>query len=80
MPHGIGIRDPDAAVRIDLDLSRFGYAMREADELFHLPNCPSLKTGAKPVYSLMPWAPGDEGERTACPKCHPDKRRHEDVA
>jgi len=73
LPHGVGIRDAKAAIRIDLDLSKLGFAMQESDQLYHKPNCRQLKTGASIHYSLYVRMDGDQNERQACSECNPDE-------
>lgn len=76
---GVGLRDPDAALRVDLDLKRIGFAMVEGERVYHRPDCSQLaaEEGAI-VHTLAHRLPSDDEPRTPCEHCHPDNWDRQD--
>ncbi len=69
----IGIADPRAAARIELDLSRLGYALQPGENTYHRPGCPRLLADKPITYTLMIYMEGDREHRLACGECRPDE-------
>jgi len=74
----VGLNDGDAAIRVDLDLTKLGYALMESDPVYHRPDC-SLLTAAQAgaIYTLARQRPPENQERTPCEQCHPEKLREQ---
>lgn len=68
-----GYADLKAALHIPLDLSKFGYAMIEGDELYHRPDCTRITDSDNIVYGLMNGVNANDINRQPCPDCEPDK-------
>ena len=69
----VGLRDPNAAFRVDLDLSRIGFAIVESEVVYHRPDCSLLSTAeGEVVYTLAHRLPSDDEPRTPCEQCRPD--------
>lgn len=69
----VGFHDPNAALRVDLDLTRIGFAMIEGASLYHRPDC-TLLAGAegKIMHTLAHRLPSDNAHRAPCGLCRPD--------
>jgi hypothetical protein len=70
---GVGLRDPNAALRVDLDVTRIGFAMVESEGVYHCPGCSLLSAAeGEIVHTLAHRLPSDEEPRTPCEHCRPD--------
>ncbi len=70
---GVGLHDPDAALRVVLDLTRIGFAMVEGERIYHRPDC-TLLAGVEGgiVHTLAHRLPSDDEHRAPCEHCRPD--------
>jgi len=75
---GVGLRDLKAAVRVDLDVSKLGYAMQKGGDLYHRPTCKALDAGGYIEFGLCTARPGDAAARKPCPACKPEAQDWED--
>ncbi len=73
MQSDVGIHDPMAAVRIDLDLSKLAFALQAGDKLYHRPGCSALRSDEQIEYSFFAELQSDAQPRSPCDQCHPDK-------
>ncbi len=69
----IGLHDPSAALRVDLDLTQIGFAMVEGESTYHRPDCTLLPgVEGRIVHTLAYGLPYDDEHRAPCEHCQPD--------
>lgn len=69
----VGLHDPNAALRVDLDLTQIGFAMVEGEGVYHRPDCSLLSAASgEIVHTLAHRLPSDDEHRTPCEHCRPD--------
>ena len=68
-----GVCDPRAAGRIDLELSKMGYALQDGEAMYHRAGCGHLRTDKQTEYSLGTHLHGDQERRNPCEHCRPDE-------
>ncbi|MBI4305169.1 MAG: hypothetical protein HY678_02515, partial [Chloroflexi bacterium] len=70
---GVGLHDPNAALRVDLDLTKIGYALVESEGVYHRPACSLLlAVEGGVIYTLARRLRSDDEPRTPCEHCRPD--------
>ncbi len=71
VPVAVGVCDAKAAVRIDLDLTKLGYALLEGEEVYHRPDCDLLRDRNNVTHSLDIRLPTERTNRKTCERCRP---------
>ncbi|HKQ49728.1 MAG TPA: hypothetical protein VJZ71_16765 [Phycisphaerae bacterium] len=69
----IGLHNPHAALRVDLDLTRIGFAMIKGENTYHRPDC-TLLAGIEGgiMHTLAHRLPSENEPRTPCEHCRPN--------
>ena len=69
----VGLRDPSAALRVELDMKQLGFALVEGEVLYHRPDCGLLSEAkGRIVYTLAHRLSTEDEARTPCQQCRPD--------
>ena len=74
---GAGLRKPDAAVRVNLELASVGYAVSPSDGAYHRPGCSQIVGKDDLTYVLDSRVAGNYGQREPCDTCHPEDWENE---
>lgn len=70
----LGLQDPNAALRVDLDLTRIGNALVESEGVYHRPDCDLLSAAeGEIIYTLARRLRSDEWRRMPCEHCRPNE-------
>ena len=75
----VGVSDGEAAVRVELDLTRLGYALVPGESSYHRPQCTRLQ-GRTPTYTLATRLRDEKERRDPCEECEPEAWEGEPIA